>query len=213
MTHDDNPRFYFTDQQKNEYAERFKKAKPRLESDRIKFFLTECEREITWCLRKYPRGWSPTKKTPAHLKKVANAAIALRDALAELDQQEEITLFAGILLGSNCHEQGYEVRQMQAELRETNRHLTDMHREALELISGDCTPINQRFADDLAGCIARCYAIAFKALPSVTSSSIYTEFVAGVAINDVPEKWRLASIGRRTLGRANTKVKIFLDVC
>ena len=213
MTNDSNAQFYFTAQKKNEYAELLKKSKPRLDPKRITFFLHECEREITQCLKKYPLGWVPAKKSPVRLQKVADAAFALRNALEGLDQQELITLFAAILLGSQSREQGYEVREMQAEWRETNSYLIDMHQQALELLAGDGSPITQRFADDLAYCIARCYITAFYALPSVTASSIYSEFVASVAINDIPDKWKLTSIGRRTLSRANKKATIFIGHC
>lgn len=201
-------KFSFSDQQREKHAQDLSKSKPRLPAGRIKFFLSECEREINWCMAGYPSGWRPEKKTPDRLQAVADAAIVLMGALQGLSETERPSLFSAIIMGHDC---GYGIREMEAEYRELNSTLLKIHQESNCLIHGVGSQISQRFSDEFAGRIAVAYVTAFASLPSSRTGSIYAEFIEEVACNNLPQKWRPPSLGWRTLRAANIRASIHLE--
>ena len=184
------------------------KAKPRLPAARIKFFLSECEREIKLCLRSYPAGWQTDERTPKRLESVGKAALALNVALRELNDAESMSLFAGILVD---HEGGVDLREAGAEARETKSLLLKILAESQYLCHGLGTPVKERLAEDIAFAIAISYVVAFGSLPSLRHNSAYKRFVDDITANDLPNEFRV-SIGKRKMDLANQRANVHLEL-
>lgn len=183
------------------------RVKPRLQAIRIDFFLSECEREIRYCLKSYPSGWEVDERTPKRLESVGKAALALNVALEELNEAESQALFAGILVG---HESGVDIGEVRAEARETKALLSKILLESQHLCHGVGTPVKERLAEDIASSIAISYVTAFGSLPSVRHDSAYKLFVDDLTANDLPSKFRV-TIGKRKMELANQRASIFTE--
>lgn len=200
--------FSFKPDRKIFLSDLLSKAKPRLPAPRVKFFLSECEREIRHCLRAYPSGWETDERTPKRLESVGKAALALNVALGELSDAEILALFAQILVGKSS---GVDIREARAEAKETRSLLLKIHEESQDLCHGPGTPVKERLAEDIAYGVAISYVVAFGALPSLRHDSAYKLFVDDITANDLPDELRV-SIGKRKMELANRRANVHLDL-
>lgn len=161
-------KFDLSADRKRVLSELLSRVKPRLPDSRIVFFLFECEREISHCMRAYPCGWNVDERTPKRLESVGKAALALNLTLKELNASESMALFAGILVG---HESGVDIHEVRAEARETESLMLKILHESQHLCQGPGTPVKERLAEDIAYSIARSYVVAFHSLPSLRHDS------------------------------------------
>lgn len=199
--------FGFSLERKRILIDLLSRAKPRLPSDRIKFFLSEVVREINICLRYYPEGWPQDEQAPKRIETVRKAALSLHAALTTLNEAQRLALFAGLLVG---HDSGCDIREVRAEAREMESSLMKLHEEAAHLCYGPGTPASDRFAEDVAYSLAVSYVVAFGRLPSLRHDSAYKIFVEDVTANDLPDGFR-ASIGKHKMELANKRALVHLE--
>ncbi|WP_374276515.1 hypothetical protein [Azonexus sp.] len=196
--------FGFSAARKNLLAELLSTAKPRLQSERIRFFISEVEREIAVVLRYFPEGW-PQDEGAAQLDAVRKAASSLREAFMGLDEPRRVALFGKWLFDPDS---GYDVREVSDAARDIESSLIALQ-DATLFFRAASRPVD-RFAEDIAYIFAKSYVIAFGCIPSIRHDSAYKLFVDDITENDLPERFRV-SIGKHKMDLANKQAKCFLD--
>lgn len=196
------PDFEFEKAFRTNLCDMLMRQKPRPDAERVEYFLSECEREISEWLN----WWPEKKKEPKcgdtdGLRRVSEAAQCLLHEVRKLSPGARQMLSIAF---SGGHNHGVDVGKSHADFNLLEQQIIDLMN-----IAGNCHTnldgqITKRPIQDIAFRITRAFVTSFQRRPPTNQGAIYPRVLQEISENGIPG--RSFSVGRQVqeevIGRA-----------